>query len=165
VSAPRPHIVNLAELPGRTRERSGTTLLPESDRVPFRDLGMNVRVLAPGRPACLYHSESVDEVFLVLAGECLAILDGEDHLLRTWDFLHCPPGLAHVIVGAGEGPSAVLMAGARRPGATIHYPVDARAGEFGASSAVDTDDTAEAYRSAGWERDYTLTPPVWPPGP
>jgi uncharacterized cupin superfamily protein len=165
VSAPRPHIVNLAELPGRMRERSGTTLLLEPDGAPFRDLGMNVRVLQPGRPACLYHSESVDEVFLVLSGECLAILGGEDHVLRTWDFLHCPPGLAHVIVGAGDGPSAVLMAGARRPGATIHYPVDARAAEFHASAAVETDDPVEAYRSAGWAYDYTVTEPAWPPAP
>jgi uncharacterized cupin superfamily protein len=165
VSAARPHIVNLADLPGRTRARSGTTLLLEPEGAPFRDLGMNVRVLGPGRPACLYHSESVDEAFLVLSGECLAILDGEEHLLRAWDFLHCPPGVAHVIVGAGEGPSAVLMAGARRPGATIRYPVSARAAELGASSAVDTDDPAEAYRSAGWERDYALTGPAWPPAP
>lgn len=53
------------------------------------------------------------EDFLVLAGEALAIVEGEEHPLRRWDFVHCPPGTSHVIIGAGEGPCLVLAVGAR----------------------------------------------------
>ena len=67
-----------------------------------------MQILQPGQPNCLYHSEPVQEDFLVLHGECLVILEGEERRLRQWDFVHCPPGAEHVFVGAGDGPCAVL---------------------------------------------------------
>jgi hypothetical protein len=33
--------------------------------------------------------------------------------LRQWDFLHCPAGTNHVVVGAGNGPCVVFASGAR----------------------------------------------------
>ena len=33
------------------------------------------------------------------------------------------PARAHALIGAGDGPCAILMVGARKPEATIHYPV------------------------------------------
>ena len=53
---------------------------------------MNIQILQPGQPNCRYHSEPVQEDFLVLHGECIVILDGEERPLRQWDFLHCPAG-------------------------------------------------------------------------
>src|ERR671924_243591 len=37
--------------------------------------GFALRVLRPGRPAGMYHAESVQEDFLVLMGECVAIVE------------------------------------------------------------------------------------------
>ena len=110
----------------------------------FFRLGVNVQVLQPGQPNCKYHSEPVQEDFLVLHGECLVILDGEEHPLRQWDLVHCPAGVEHVFVGAGDGPSAVLMIGSRRLD-EAHYPVNAVAAKYDASVEVATDESAEAY--------------------
>jgi uncharacterized cupin superfamily protein len=79
----------------------------------FLQLGINVTVLSPGEPMAMYHYENDQEDFLVLAGEALAIVEGEERALRPWDFLHCPPGTKHTIVAAGDGPCVVLAVGAR----------------------------------------------------
>ncbi len=76
----------------------------ENPEAPFPDFGINIHVLQPGQPNSKYHSESVQEDFLVLSGECLAIIEGEERPLRAWDFVHCPAGTEHVFVGAGDGP-------------------------------------------------------------
>ena len=99
------------------------------------------------------------EDFLVLSGECLVIIDNEERRLRTWDFVHCPPGTDHVFVGAGDGPCAILMIGARGDYG-IHYPVNTRAGAHGASVTTPTDTPAEAY--ADWPGEFTPTQLEWP---
>ena len=76
-------------------------------------LGVNLFVLGPGEPMSMYHWETDQEDFLVLAGEAILIVDDEEQPLRQWDFFHCPPGVAHTIVGAGSGPSVILAIGAR----------------------------------------------------
>ena len=40
----------------------------------------------------MYHWEADQEDFLVLAGEALLIVEGEERPLRAWDFVHCPAG-------------------------------------------------------------------------
>ena len=62
------------------------------------------------------------EDFLVLAGECLLVIEDQERRLRAWDFVHCPAGRNHVFVGAGDGPCVILMIGARPQGRTIAYP-------------------------------------------
>jgi uncharacterized cupin superfamily protein len=79
----------------------------------FAEVGINLNVLAPGQPLTMYHWESNQEDFLVLSGEALLIVEGVERPLRQWDFVHCPPGARHTIVGAGSGPSVVLAVGAR----------------------------------------------------
>jgi uncharacterized cupin superfamily protein len=79
----------------------------------FPQLGLNLNVLAPGEQMAMYHWEADQEDFLVLAGEPLLIVEGEERPLRRWDLVHCPPGTKHVVVGAGDGPSVVLAVGAR----------------------------------------------------
>ena len=74
----------------------------------FPQLGFNIAVLEPGQPACRYHGENEQEDFLVLSGECLLLIEGEERPLKTWDFVHCPARTEHVLVGAGDGPCAVL---------------------------------------------------------
>jgi uncharacterized cupin superfamily protein len=144
-----PCVINLADAPAHGRPGRAVTLDLESEESPWPDTGVNVQVLQPGQPNCLYHSEPVQEDFLVLHGECVVVLEGEERRLRQWDFVHCPAGAEHVFVGAGDGPCAVLMIGSRR----LHearYPVNAVAARYGASVPSATDDPAEAY--ADWRR-------------
>jgi uncharacterized cupin superfamily protein len=76
-------------------------------------VGININVLQPGELLAMYHWEVDQEDFLVLAGDALLIVKGEERPLRRWDFAHCPAGTEHVIVGAGETLSVVLAVGAR----------------------------------------------------
>jgi uncharacterized cupin superfamily protein len=157
-----PLIINIADAPAVSHPHRSTSIDFEPDGVEWPDTGINVQVLAPGQPNCKYHSEPVQEDFLVLHGECIAIVDGEEKRLRQWDLFHCPAGVAHVIVGAGDGPSAVLMIGSRRLDEAF-YPVDPVAARYDASVERDTPEPAEAY--AEWRkvpRQPTENP--WPLG-
>lgn len=126
----------------------------------FPHFGINLRVLGPGKPAAVYHAESGQEAFLVLQGECILIIEEQERTLSQWDFVHCPPHTAHVIVGAGTRPCVVLMVGARNAGSELIYPASQTAAKYGASAAQDTIDPAEAY--AGWPRPQPGRYP-WPP--
>jgi uncharacterized cupin superfamily protein len=116
----------------------------EADGARFSALGINIGVLAPGQPSSYYHAESSQEDFLVLAGECLLIVEGEQRALRQWDFVHCPAWTEHVFVGAGDGPCVVLAVGAR-PSDEVVYPVCELALRHGAGVAVECRDSDEAY--------------------
>ncbi|HZU21092.1 MAG TPA: cupin domain-containing protein [Gaiellaceae bacterium] len=131
----------------------------ESRELPFPQLGVNLSVLEPGQPNCLYHSESQQEDFLVLAGECKLLVDGEERPLRAWDFVHCPAGVEHVFVGAGDGPCVILMTGARTPDEKLLYPVSELAARYGASADEVTPDPHEAY--ARFERPERGRPAYW----
>jgi uncharacterized cupin superfamily protein len=111
----------------------------------FDQVGYTLAVLSPGRPSGLYHAESNQEDFLVLKGECLAIVEGEERPLRTWDFLHCPPGTKHVFVGAGGGPCLLLMVGARSTDKKIVYPVSEVVMAHRAGVEAETTTPKEAY--------------------
>jgi uncharacterized cupin superfamily protein len=116
---------------------------------PFKQLGINLNVLEPGQPMTMYHSENHQEGFLVLAGECMLIVEGTERPLKAWDFFHCPGGTAHAIVGAGSGPAVVLAVGARGGRKGIVYRVDATALEYGAGVERETTKSAEAYARFG----------------
>jgi uncharacterized cupin superfamily protein len=97
----------------------------------FGDLAINLNWLPPGKPMAMYHAEESQEAFLVLSGDCLLIVEGQELPLRTWDFFHCPPWCEHTILGAGEEPALVLAVGARgKQGA--RYPVNEVANRRGA---------------------------------
>jgi uncharacterized cupin superfamily protein len=119
---------------------------------PFKELGINLNVLEPGQPLGMYHSESHQEGFLVLAGECLLVVEGEERRLKAWDFFHCPGGTAHVIVGAGEGPAVVLAVGARGGRKGLHYLPDPTAAAHNAAPAEETKKSAEAYAGLPWPK-------------
>jgi len=128
------------------------TRLGESKAARFPQLGFNIGVLWPGQPACMYHREPNQEGFLVLSGECIAIVDGEERRLGQWDYLHCPPGTPHITVGAGDGPCVILMVGARREDGTILYPRDETALKHGAGVETDTGQPQVAYSPFGHSR-------------
>jgi uncharacterized cupin superfamily protein len=115
----------------------------EADKY-FPQVGVNLYVLNPGDPASMYHGEDSQEDFLVLKGECLLIIEGQERPLKQWDFAHCPPWAEHTIIGAGDGPCIVLGTGTRG-GEGIRYPVDATAIKHGAGIEQETDTPAEAY--------------------
>jgi uncharacterized cupin superfamily protein len=140
----KPFITNVADAPASGRPGQAIAIDFESQGDEWPDTGVNVQIMQPGQPNCLYHREPVQEDFLVLHGECIAIVDGEERPMRQWDFLHCPAGTEHVFVGAGDGPCAVLMIGSRRLN-QAHYPVNDVAAKYGASVETATDDPQEAY--------------------
>jgi uncharacterized cupin superfamily protein len=105
-------------------------------------------VLASGEPIGMYHWEADQEDFLALAGEALLIIEGEERPLRQWDFVHCPPGTKHNIVGAGHAPCAVLAVGAREhqtPAEWGGYTVDETAIRHNAGVDQETTEADEAY--------------------
>ena len=114
----------------------------------FHQLGVNLTRLGPGEPMAMYHWEADQEDFLVLAGEALLIVEGEERRLRQWDFVHCPPGARHTIVGAGDGPCLILAVGARDRSTGPDwgaYTVDEAALRHGAGVERETTEPAEAY--------------------
>ncbi len=114
----------------------------------FLQLGINLTLLGPGEPMAMYHWEADQEDFLVLAGEALLIVEGEERELRPWDFVHCPAGTSHTIVGAGDTPCLVLAVGARDRStgpAWGAYTVDEGARRHGAGVEHETTDPKEAY--------------------
>jgi uncharacterized cupin superfamily protein len=114
----------------------------------FPMLGMSLQVLSPGEPNAMYHWEPDQEDFLVLHGEALLIVEGEERPLRRWDFVHCPPGTRHVFVGAGDGPCVILAASSRELQTKRqwgYYTPDETARRYGASPDVETQDAAVAY--------------------
>jgi uncharacterized cupin superfamily protein len=121
----------------------------------FPQLGFHVNVLGPGQPMAMYHWEVDQEDFLVLSGEAVLVVEGEERPLKAWDFVHCPRETKHVIVGAGEGPCVVIAVGARE-GSTGKdwggYTVDEAAARHGASVEEDTSDEKVAYASWTWRR-------------
>ena len=130
-------------------DKFGAAALFDVQDARFEELGINIRVLEPGQPASLYHAESAQEDFLVLRGECVLVVEGEERRLRAWDFVHCPPLTKHVFVGAGEEPCLILMVGARNPGLDIVYPVEEAALRHGAGVEKETRSGPEAYAPYG----------------
>jgi uncharacterized cupin superfamily protein len=118
---------------------------PDAEPQMFADTGFTLAVLEPGKPTGMFHAESAQENFLVLAGTCLLIVEDEERELRAWDFLHCPAGTRHTFVGTGDGPCVLFMTGARREGKTIVYPVAEHALARGAGVEMETNDPMEAY--------------------
>jgi uncharacterized cupin superfamily protein len=143
-------VVNVRDAEWLTSENgelqpSGSECAFESREFWFRQLGFRLHVLPPGQPNGLYHSESAQEAFLVLSGECTLLVEGEERTLRQWDFFHSPAGTEHIFVGAGDGPCVILMAGARSEDEQLLYPVSELAARYGAGVEEQTSDPDEAY--------------------
>jgi uncharacterized cupin superfamily protein len=155
-------VLNVAEASWESKGEFGVRCRFESPDARFEDFGVNVQVLAPGQPSGLYHAEEAQEGFLVLAGECIAIANGDERPLCQWDYFHCPPGTRHVLVGAGDGPCAVLMVGAPRSASLseILYPEDPMAARHGASVSETTRSSKRAYADRTFTGPRSRAP--WP---
>jgi uncharacterized cupin superfamily protein len=128
---------------------------PDLEVRTFPELGVTLDVIWPGQPSGLYHAETNQEDFLVLIGECLLLVEGEERPLRAWDFLHCPPGTAHVFVGAGDGPCVIFMTGRRTSDREIVYPRSELARRHSAGVETETSSPAAAYAPfPAWQPDH-----------
>jgi uncharacterized cupin superfamily protein len=142
-------VVNVRDAEWWTSRSFGAATIFERDGgTPFPQFGINISVLQPGQPMCMYHYEVDQEDFLVLSGEAILIVEGEERPLRQWDFVHCPPGTRHVFVGAGAGPCVILAASSRqfqKDGPWGFYCPDETAARYNAASPEETQDTTVAY--------------------
>jgi uncharacterized cupin superfamily protein len=140
-------VLNAKKARWRHREGRGERLLFEGE-TPFAQLGFSLYLLNPDEPIGMYHWEADQEDFLVLSGEALLIIEGEERPLKQWDFVHCPPNTNHMIVGAGDGRCLVVAVGSRENSTGPNwggYTVDEVALRHGAGVERATSDVAEAY--------------------
>ncbi len=137
--------VNVRDAAWVTNEQLGDACIIEGGAYQFPQIGYTLAVLQPGEPSAMYHWEKDQEDFLVLQGECLAIIEGKEIPLKAWDFVHCPGGTAHIFVGAGDGPCVVFMIGARQYPKSGTYIADPVALKHNAAPEHDTTESKEAY--------------------
>jgi uncharacterized cupin superfamily protein len=140
-------VLNARQARWRHRQGRGHSL-PFEGETEFAQVGLVLFVLGPREPIGMYHWESDQEDFLVLSGEALLLVEGEERPLRQWDFVHCPAGTDHMIIGAGSGPCVVLGIGAREHQAGTDwggYVVSEVALRHGAGVEQETSDAELAY--------------------
>lgn len=153
-------VVNVRDAKWRANPSFGTRVSFEMEGR-FPETGIGIHVLEPGKPNCRYHREGAQEDFLVLSGECLLLVNGEERHLKAWDFVHCPAGVSHVFIGAGDRPCTVLMVGHRPDGHQLFYPESEHARTYGAEAPEPTPDPRVAYSDV--ERWQETDPGTWPP--
>jgi uncharacterized cupin superfamily protein len=132
---------------------------PDLEPQVFPQIGFTLAVLEPGQASGLYHAETVQEDFLVLAGACRLVIEEQERTLQAWDFVHCPPGTRHIFIGAGDQPCVIFMTGARSDDNAIFYPVSETALDHNAGVHSATGTPTEAY--AGSPRWQLGAPPEW----
>jgi uncharacterized cupin superfamily protein len=163
------YVLNMRDAEWRHADGRGAVCVVSDDFEGWRrdadQLGVNPFVLMPGEPMAIYHWEADQEDFLVVRGEALLIVEGEERHLRTWDFVHSPPNTKHVIVGAGNGPCLVIAVGSRAHNGerdSLGFPVDEVAKRHGASVEAETTDGDVAYASV-LQREPTAYREGWLP--
>lgn len=137
-------VVNASDAQWIHNERFGAGVTFEGSPE-FSQCGINIQVMWPGQPNGFYHAEEAQEDFLVLHGECLLLIEGEQRRLEAWDFVHCPPGTEHIFVGSGDGPCVFVGVGARNAGGGIVYPVSELAQRHGAGVTEEATSGEAAY--------------------
>ena len=143
-------VVNATEAQWMTGVFGAYTRFEGDERFPL--IGVNIGVLEPGQASCYYHAEDEQENFLVLAGTCLLLVEGQERRLEQWDFVHCPAWTEHVFVGAGDGPCAVLAVGTRLSDDVV-YPESELAQRHGAGVKRETRKPSEAYADLAPDRE------------
>jgi mannose-6-phosphate isomerase-like protein (cupin superfamily) len=80
------------------------TLIPVADE--GSATAYRVRIESHQRTATSYHKRA-EELYLVLSGSGIAVLDGVEYQLRSGDFLRLPPGTTHAFI-TGDEPLVML---------------------------------------------------------
>ncbi|HET6509372.1 MAG TPA: cupin domain-containing protein [Baekduia sp.] len=140
-------VVNATEKPWEAAPGWGRSVAFDTRDAPFPDYGINIHVLEPGERSTMYHGEAAQEGFLVLSGSPTLIVEGEERVLKAWDYVHCPAWTRHAFANASDAPCTILMTGARSAGVEPDcvYPVDPVAQRHGAGVRDETPDPSVAY--------------------
>jgi uncharacterized cupin superfamily protein len=146
---------------GGEKRPSGSECIFEGPGAEFTQVGVRLHVLPPGEPNGLYHTESKQEDFLVLFGECTLLVEGVERTLEQWDFFHSPAGTEHIFIGAGDQPCVILMVGARGDAWHVNYPVSELAQRHNAGVEQETSDPMEAYTRGEFENSRRERPSYW----
>jgi uncharacterized cupin superfamily protein len=148
-------VVNATEKPWSVTPGWGRWVTFEAREDRFPDYGVNIHVLEPGERSTMYHGEAGQEGFLVLSGSPTLIVEGQERVLKAWDYVHCPAWTRHAFANASEEPCAILMTGARRDGEEVDcvYAVEPLAQRHGAGVAEETSDSDVAYAEMPDERE------------
>lgn len=84
--------------------------------IPLEDEGMGtayrVRIAPHSITSVSYH-KIAEELYYVLSGSGIALLDGQRHALKTGDFLRLPPGTTHGFI---TGNDELVMLDVHSPG-------------------------------------------------
>src|SRR5262249_34333515 len=131
-------VLNACDAPWMHNDMRSVVKFGGEGEAHFDDLGIGLYWIQPGRPMSMYHHEAGQEDFLLLRGEGLVIVEGQERELRAWDLFHCPPRPPHTIVAAGDEPALVLAVGARTGRGSVYYPRDDAAVRHGAGAEVET---------------------------
>lgn len=140
------YVLNAKDAAWQNNEKFGDFCTFEGDRR-FEQYGINIHVIHPGQPNCHYHGEDDQENFLVIKGQCKLLIEGQERLLREWDFVHCPKWTRHVFIGTGNEPCSIVMVGGRT-GHGVIYPAIDLAKTYGACPERETDSPKESYASS-----------------
>lgn len=150
------YVVNATELPWSATPGWGRCVSFDRPDARFPDYGINIHVLEPGEISTMYHGEDGQEGFLVLSGSPTLIVEGEERVLKAWDYVHCPAWTGHAFANASDRPAAILMTGTRdgsgRTPDTV-YPVEPAAAQHGASVKEETTESEVAYADTPGEAD------------
>ena len=76
-------VVNVRDATWLNSDDFGSGCIFDSHDAWFKQVGINISVLLPGEPNCLYHSESQQESFLVLSGRVQAARRGRGAAAST----------------------------------------------------------------------------------
>jgi mannose-6-phosphate isomerase-like protein (cupin superfamily) len=87
-----------------------------------------------------------EEGFLVLRGECLLVIEEQECDLAPGDFVYCPPGTDHILVGAGARACSSCSAPANDTESSSTQANRSRA--HAAPVDAETTSPAEAYRES-----------------
>ena len=151
-------VKNVKDAPWEQTEAFGKVCWFDTED-PFPQIEIHIFLLEPGKPNCRYHREEAQEGFLVLAGRCKLLVNGEERSLETWDFVHCPAGVSHVFVGV-DGLCALLAIGHRPDMEQLFYPASELARRYNAETPEPTADPEVAYSDT--RQRFRIDPPKWP---
>ena len=76
-------VVSILDAAWVTNEARGDACIFEGDEASFPEVGFTLAVLQPGQSGGRYHREANQEDFLVLSGECLLLIEGEERALAA----------------------------------------------------------------------------------
>jgi mannose-6-phosphate isomerase-like protein (cupin superfamily) len=86
------------------------TLL-SADRTPTTSMTVGVAEIEPGRPESFHpHRHAQPEVYYILSGEGIAMIDGQEHPVRPGTALFIPGDAEHGVRNTGPEPLRLLYA-------------------------------------------------------